>query len=804
MRLRYYGLAAIVSAAVLLMADTKPATAVKKASAPVAKTAPKIVPKKTAELPAYHPPSQAAFEAVTQPLFSDTCEDCHNANLASGGLNLENYYGVGSLEDREQWDMIVQKLQTGEMPPSGIDRPAAKIDALVKFVESEFKKADASVKPDPGRVTARRLNRSEYTNTIRDLFELEFRADKNFPTDDSGDGFDNIGDILTVSPVLMEKYLNAAERIAARAIGADPLPKPIEREYSLRLRNLRRTDASTVEGTHRVDFDAEYKVRIGLPGERAADAKPVTLGFWMDGKLLHSQSVETKPSGLVYFNPYSEAEFSVVLPEGDHEFKVGFIGDDFVKTLPRADLYSDKKNKFINLMSFVGPFPAKGEKPSRKKLLVCDPKTGPLCVEKILSKLAREAYRRPVTKAEVASLTRFVTLARAEKKSVEQGLQLAIQAMLVSPNFLFRIERDLSPTDPDRVHKISNVELASRLSFFLWNSIPDEQLLSLAEAGKLSTPSVLDAQVKRMLADPKSSSMGENFAGQWLEVRNLDSIKPDPQKFPAWGPELRDAMKMETRLFFDSILRENRPISEFINARYTFLNEFLASYYGIEGVTGPEFRKVNLTTEQRGGVLTHGSVLAVSSYPSRTSVVIRGKYILQNILGTPPPPPPPDVPALDDAATGTTASLRQQMEKHRSNSVCASCHSRMDPLGFGLENYDAIGKWRTKDGAFEVDSSGTLPNGKSFKNPAELRQILTAMMPDFSRTITEKMLVYSLGRGLKRYDRATVQDITAKLEASGNGMQDLVLEIVRSLPFQSRRGEAIESAKPAAVAAAAK
>jgi hypothetical protein len=309
----------------------------------------------------------------------------------------------------------------------------------------------------------------------------------------------------------------------------------------------------------------------------------------------------------------------------------------------------------------------------------------------------------------------------------------------------------------------------------------------------LSAPAVLDAQVTRMLADPKASAMADNFAGQWLEIRNLDSIRPDPQKFPAWGPELREAMKTETRLFFDAILRGNRPIGEFIDARYTFLNELLANHYGIDGVTGPDFRRVELTTDERGGVLSHGSVLAVSSYPTRTSVVIRGKYILQNILGTPPPPAPADVPPLDEEAVGTSASLRKQMEVHRTNSICASCHSRMDPLGFALENYDAIGKWRTSDGGFPIDSSGVLPGGKKFSSPAEMRQILNERVPDVTKTLTEKMLIYSLGRGLQRYDRPVVNEITRRVGASGYGFQTLVREVVRSLPFQSRRAEAVDT-----------
>ncbi len=754
---------------------------------------------KTARTPAPKPaaaikPGPPDFDKTVLPVLVKTCSPCHNDRLASGGLNLGPFSQSASLiEHREEWERILQKIRTGEMPPKGIPRPThAHIDAIVRFVLDEFEKADRSLKPDPGRVTARRLNRVEYSNTIRDLLGIEFRAEKDFPTDDSGEGFDNIGDVLTVSPVLMEKYINAAERIAARAIGADPLPKkPLEAEYHTKHRTIRRVDRSTIEATHRIEWDGEYIIRIGLPGQRAADAKPVTMGLWMDGKLLDTMPVETKPSKLVYFNPYSEEEMRLYLPEGDHVFRAGFIDDEFVKGLTDKDAYSDQKNKFLNMITFVGPFPAKVEKPSRKRILVCDPQSGAGCVERIVSILARRAYRRPVTKTEAASLVKFVGLATAEGQTVEQGIQLAIQAMLVSPHFLFRVERDPNPTDPTRVHRISAIELASRLSYFLWSSTPDEELLGLAESGKLRLPGVLDRQVKRMLADPRSAALADNFAGQWLETRNLDSIKPDPQKFPEWGPELRDAMKTETRLFFESLLKENRPLSDFLDARYTFLNERLARHYGIEGVTGPEFRRVDLTTDQRGGVLSHASVLTVSSYPTRTSPVIRGKYVLQNILGAPPPPPPPDVAALDEEAVGTAGSLRQQLEKHRANAICASCHSRMDVLGFGLENYDAIGKWRTMDGKFPVDSSGTLPTGKSFANPAEMRALLNQDIAEFARCLTEKMLIYSLGRGLERYDRRTVSEISRKVEAAGYRFQTLIYEITRSLPYQSRRGEAV-------------
>jgi hypothetical protein len=394
-------------------------------------------------------PGADSFEKTVQPVLAKTCAPCHNEKITSGGLNLSPYSAPGSLaQHRDDWQKILQKIRTGEMPPRGVPRPSAgEVDALVKFVQGEFEKADRNMKPDPGRVTARRLNRNEYSNTIRDLLGVEFRAEKDFPTDDSGNGFDNIGDVLTISPVLMEKYIGAAERIAARAIGADPLPKPVAAEYHLKHKTVRRVNLSTIEATHRIDFDAEYIVRIGLPGERAADAKPVTMGFWMDGKLLHSMPVETKPSKLVYFNPYSNEEMRLYLPEGDHVFRAGFINDDFVKALSEKEAYNNKTNKFLESIAFEGPFAAKVEKASRKKILICDPNSGGACVEKIIATLARRAYRRPVSRNDVASLMKFVAMAKAERLSVEQGIELAIQAMLVSPHFLFRFAPELLPVE---------------------------------------------------------------------------------------------------------------------------------------------------------------------------------------------------------------------------------------------------------------------------------------------------------------------------------------------------------------------
>ena len=741
------------------------------------------------------------FDSLVRPILTGTCSTCHNAQLSSGGMSVADLMSADSLAGRrDSWETILQRLRTGDMPPAGVPRPGpAQLAAMTGYIERAFERADASVAPDPGRMTAHRLNRNEYTNTIRDLLGVRFRAEKYFPADDSGDGFDNMAEVLTVSPLLMERYLAAAERIAAWAISTEIPRKPIEADYRARDRRIRRLDRSTIEAEHRVEFAGQYVVRFGLPGERppvdGRDAAPVTLGFWMDGTLLASTVVQTKPSGLVYFDPYSEEEIRLHLTEGDHVFRTGFIDDPFVRALPNDAAYDRKKNKFLDSIVFVGPYPSTREKESRRKILSCDPASGRACAERILTDLARRAYRRPPTRGEVDALLRFVDLARRDGQSAEQGVQLAIQAMLVSPNFLFRIERDPDPRNPALVHEVSPFELASRISYFVWSSMPDDELLALAASGRLRDPLVLDAQVDRMLADPRVFAFAENFAGQWLETRNLDVVKPDPDTFKEWNVELRDAMKRETTMFFEHMLRENRPISDFLNADYTFLNERLAAHYGIEGVSGPEFRRVALSTDRRGGVLSQAGVLTVSSYPTRTSAVIRGKYVLQNILGTPPAPPPPDVPLLSESAGDGSRSMRAQLEVHRTNPTCASCHRNMDALGFGLENYDAIGRWRDLDGKFPVDASGTLPDGQRFGTAGEMRALLVSQMPQFSRTLTSKMMTYALRRGLQPYDRRTVESVTRAIASGGYRLRTMVHQIVRSLPFQARRGEEVKGSR---------
>ncbi|MEO5926238.1 MAG: DUF1592 domain-containing protein [Bryobacteraceae bacterium] len=741
----------------------------------------------------------ATFETAVLPVIQKTCLPCHSDQLSSAGVNFQGFRTAASIQsNREQWDTVLRKLKTGEMPPAGVPKPSG-LPGMVTFLESEFARLDANVKPDPGRITARHLTRVEYRNTIRDLLGVDFQTTLEFPVDDSGDGFDNLGDILSVSPLLAERYLAAAERITERALGLTKLPAiPLDASYADddhyeevvsftgSAGAVHHVGPSFVEVTHRVEYDGNYVVVVGLTGQRPGEPKPVNMGLWMDGKLLYSLEIPAGKPQTVYFGPFEKREIKVFLPEGLHTFRLGFANDVDLQNVPVESRYNIRLNKFPQFIQFLGPEKPAEEVASRKKILICDLKTGPACTERILSTLAHRAFRRPVTKTEVASLMKIVNVAKKEGLNDERALQLAMQAILVSPDFLFRLERD--PVG-GQVHTISSVEMASRLSYFLWSSMPDDELLAVAEAGKLSNQKTLDEQVRRLMADPRSAALADNFAGQWLEIRNLDSMKPDPDKFPDWSAELRDDMRTETRMFFDYILRQNRPVVEFIDARYTFLNEPLARYYGVEGVKGPDFRKVELTDGRRGGVLSQASVLAVSSYPSRTSVVLRGKYILENILGSPPPPPPPNVPPLDEDAVGTSLSLRQQMEKHRENPACAVCHSKMDPLGFALENYDVIGKWRTMDGKFPVDSTGTLADGTKFEGPAEMRRVLTSKLPQFAECVAGKMMIYSLGRGLKQSDNRTLAQMTRNWEAKGFAFQDLIFEIVHSLPFQSRRGE---------------
>ncbi|HYL34527.1 MAG TPA: DUF1592 domain-containing protein [Bryobacteraceae bacterium] len=641
---------------------------------------------------------------------------------------------------------------------------------------------------DPGRVTARRLNRYEYNNTIRDLLAVDFQPAADFPADDSGYGFDNIGDVLSLSPVLMEKYLAAAEKIAQFAAEPVPLPKPTIQRHG-RGENRAAGRAAELIVSHRFPAEGDYNFVINVSGR----PDPLRVRFSIDGAPLPIAKLQPD------VEDHGVAEMQLHVRSGEYTLRAELIPDG--PPAPDPDFEDGQSPRplaepAVAYIEVRGPYhplqPSRSE--SYARVFPCGHAPGHHsleCVRTSLATLARRAYRRPVTGQEVDSLVRLVQSARQQGDAFDRGMQVAITALLVSPHFLFRIERDPNPSDPLATHQITDFELATRLSYFLWSSMPDDELFRAASDHSLRQSKILRAQIQRMLADRKAKALVENFAGQWLQLRNLDTLKPDPDRFPAFDGRLRRDLQRESQLFFESILRDDRSILEFLDVDYTFLNERLADFYGIPAVRGAEFRRVTLPPgSHRGGILTQAAILAVSSYPTRTSPVIRGKWILENILDTPPPPPPPNVPNLDEKAIGKTASLRTQLEQHRANPVCRGCHARMDVLGFGLENYDAIGRWRTHDGGFPIDASGKLPNGQSFSGPEALKQLLVSDKDAFARCLTDKLLTYALGRGLEDYDQPAVESIVRATAAEGYKFRALVEQIVSSRPFQMRRGEA--------------
>jgi len=777
-------------------------------------------------------------EDAIRPFLAQHCLTCHNAR--SGRLNLE---AITPLPDnRAKWELVLQKLESGEMPPKGLPRPTdAGRKAALQWIHAQFDRADATVKPVAGRVTARRLNRAEYNNSVRDLLAVDFRPAEDFPQDDSGYGFDTIGDALSLSPVLMEKYFASAEKIARTAIfGSEKLAPTVVRhqppyregtdggDNSRFLSSLPYTITdydlsgltlpSALHAIHTFPAEGDYEFRIDPEGNRPRPSDPFQVAIWIDGKQVQTAQFEatanpTAMEGLdqvvTVHAPAGEhwiAVSALRLYEGLPEKYGGLHPTTRPEPPPPAQAFAGRGGRGgraprppqitdvsfrVNFIEISGPFHAntRPSPDSLNRIFVCREHT-PDCERRIVGNLARRAYRRPATPREAGALLALVSDNRKRGGSWAESIGVAIQAMLVSPNFLFRIERDPKPgLDGDPTHVISPFELASRLSYFLWSSMPDEELLRCAEQNILGNPPVLEAQVRRMLRDPKARALVENFGGQWLQFRAIDSVQPDPVRFMAFNDYLRLSMKRETELFFQNLLTADGSIVDFLNGRYSFLNEELARYYGVPGVKGPEFRRVDLEGTHRGGVLTHASVLTASSYATRTSVVLRGKWVLDNLLNAPVPPPPPDVPQLDEAAVGTSMSLRQQMEKHRTNTICASCHARMDPLGFGLENFDAIGRWREKDGTFPVDASGTLPDGKTFTGPDQLKEILVANRDAFAQGMAEKMTIYALGRGLEPADRPAIRAVAQRVAQSGYRISAMVLGIVNSVPFQQRKGD---------------
>jgi hypothetical protein len=692
----------------------------------------------------------------------------------------------------ELLERVLRKVKSGQMPPAGLPHPdAAAITAFRQTLEAALD-AEAAAHPNPGRPAIHRLNRAEYSNAVRDVFDLDVNAGALLPVDDSGYGFDNIGDVLSISPALLDRYLSVARRISRLAMG-DPAIKPVAEAFEPRRSlgsgapipqrlewvsdDLPFNSAGGVSIRYYFPLDAEYVLRInfGHPGSEGAE-KPLEVRLPIKAGLRAVAVTFPRES----IRPEIFAEGPPEMKPRDVDLRLD--GASVKRSTTRAAAGSLPR---LTSLSIAGPYNAtgSGDTASRRTILVCHPASAAeesSCARQILARLSRRAYRRPVTDADIKPLLGFYQQARA-KGGFEFGIQKAIEAILVSPDFLFRVESTSAG-----IHPVSGVDLASRLSFFLWSSVPDEELLELGVSGKLGDREVLRRQVERMLDDPKSNSLVANFAGQWLQIRNLATVRPDPVIFGDFDESLRSSMQRETELFFESVVRENRSVLDLLTANYTFLNDRLAKHYGIAGIYGSQFRRVELEDTHRGGLLGQASLLTVTSPANRTSVVQRGKWVLENLLGAPPPPPPPGVPSLDATSKGNQhLSLRAALEQHRADPGCAGCHAVMDPIGFALENYNGIGQWRTEDGGSEIDASGKLPDGTKFSGPSGLKTALTTLKrEEFAATVTEKMLTYALGRGLEYYDQPAVRAILRGSEAGGYRMRDLIQAVAMSAPFR--------------------
>ena len=744
-------------------------------------------------------PVASAYPAEVLPVLARYCVGCHGPEKPKSGMNLAAFTTEASaLKDLKTWEKVLESVREGSMPPEGKPRPTeAEAGKFTRYLESLVSKASCQTAQDPGRVTLRRLNREEYNNTVRDLVGVDFRPADDFPSDDVGYGFDNIGDVLTLPPLLMEKYLAAAESIAEQAILADDQPRGPTRRFkaeAIAKAGVGNSDGESgfwllasngeVGLDHAFPKSGHYILRARAFGQQAGKDLP-KLEFLIDGKTARSFEVKAEADAPAIF----EAKVRIKLPV--NRLAAAFTNDAWYPDFPDAS--KRDRNLAIDWVEVVGPIHSlPNDLPeSHKKILFRRPThlNRREVAREILQRFATRAFRRPATSAELDRLVGLVDLALKNGDRFEKGIQLAVEAILVSPHFLFRVELETRPGAP---RLLTDLELASRLSYFLWSSMPDDDLLDLASKNQLRAGKTLDAQVARMLKDPKAKEFVENFAGQWLQTRNLKLASPDRGRFEQFDEPLRKAMATEVDLFFAAVVKDDRPITDFLQADYTFLNERLARHYGIPGVAGDQFRRVALTDRSRGGVVTMASTLTVTSNPTRTSPVKRGKWILEEILGTPPPPPPPNVADLPDDADGdptkkvSRGTIRARLEKHRADPNCASCHAKMDPLGFSLENFDAIGAWRDRDGDAPVDPAGVLPDGSKFAGPIELKAVLLTKLKPFARCLTEKLMTYALGRGLEYPDRCVVDKVSEAALADGARFSRIISGIVHSDPFQKR------------------
>ena len=748
------------------------------------------------------------------------CVTCHNTRLQTANLTLDaaDFGHVG--EDTEAWEQVVRKLRSGAMPPAGRPRPdPATYEAFASWLETTIDQA-AAARPKPGRPTARRLNRTEYINVIRDLLALEIDGRARLPADDMAYGFDNNADMLPVSSALLERYISAAAKIARLAVG-DPAMRPAVTSYNVSRLQLQVGQASPdlpfgsrggIAVRHHFPLDAEYVVTVRLRGRRLRE--PHQLDIRLDGECIQTFTVGgSRPAAsrdADRRDPAAEEPLEVRrrVPAGSR-----VVGVTFVEKMVAPEGVAPAQlpvgsisfrgvrgaEARVEALDITGPYDATGpgDTASRRRVFLCEPADDDsveemeACATRILSALAQRAYRRPVSEAEIETLRRFYRDGRAETDSFDAGIQFALERILLDSSFLIRVERDPVDLPAGTAYRLSHIAMASRLAFFLWSSMPDDELLDVAARGDLGDPAVLEQQVRRMLADPRAGTLVTNFAAQWLHFRNMRAVAPDVNAFPEFDDDLREAFQRETELFIEHQLREDRSVLDLLRADYTFVNERLARHYGLPDVYGGDFRRVTFSDNRRAGLLGHGSILTVTSYANRTSPVVRGKWLLENILGAPPPPPPPNVsPLVENDANTAPRSVRERMEQHRANPVCASCHAQMDPLGFALENFDAIGKWRDVDEDGEpVDAVGALPGGMAFDGPAGLRQMLETRGQEFVGNVTSKLLTYALGRGVEAYDMPAIRNIMREAEAGGYRWSSIILGIAKSTPFQMRISE---------------
>ena len=761
----------------------------------------------------FAPIAQAAEDAEVfaakefRPFLKKYCAECHFGEDPDGEQRLDQARTPEELTaKRALYTKAAQLIGSGQMPPKDSPQPSAEVrKQMARWLDDTINYVDCSGPSDPGRETIHRLNRAEYSNTIRDLLSVEFDAKTTLPADDAGYGFDNIGDVLSVSPLLLEKYVDAARTVSRRAVIANPedavttkwitgvAMRSGGRDHPLPEIGGRRLYSEVeVRGQYEAPKDGQYIVRIKAYGEQAGE-QPVRMIVRVDGQKSKKFDVKATKNHVGWY------EQTVEMKRGKREVATRFINDFYNPDAKDPD--NRDRNLIVLGMEIRGPL-AGGETEypeSHRRIITARPNEKldwNRAARQVIEPIANRAFRRPATKRELDRLVKLTHIARERNETFEAGIQLALQAMLVSPHFLFRIELDPRPDDPRAIRDLSEYELATRMSYFLWSSMPDDKLLAHAAKGTLRKN--LASEVVRMLKDPKSRALADNFAGQWLQLRALDEMTPDARRFRTFTHDLRSAMRRETLLFFSAIKNEDRSILELLDANFTFLNSDLAQHYGIEGIFTREFRRVDLPKDSpRGGVLTQASILTVTSNPMRTSPVKRGKWIMENILGIPPQPPPPDVPELaEDEKTIDSASMRERLAEHRRNPRCAVCHDQMDPLGLALENYDAIGAWRTRDGKHKVDATGQLTGGAKFDGPVEFKRLLVGKQRDaFVRCFTEKMLTYALGRGVEPPDRCAIDRIIERLSADRFKFSTLIYEIVRSDPFQKRRGTESE-AKP--------